>query len=77
MDQAKKTGIKIPEQLAVTGYDDIQAAKLLNPSLTTVKQPLEDIGTMIYDMAVSLIEGKSSEEKHIVIEPELIKRESA
>lgn len=77
MDQAKKTGIKIPEQLAVIGYDDIQAAKLLNPSLTTIKQPLDDIGTMIYDMAVSLIEGKSIEEKHIVIEPELIKRESA
>jgi DNA-binding LacI/PurR family transcriptional regulator len=77
MDQAKKDGIKIPEQLALIGYDDIQAAKLLNPALTTVRQPVEDIGTMIYDMTVSLIEGRAKEEKHIVIEPELIKRETA
>ena len=77
MDQAKKDGISIPQQLAVAGYDDILAAKLLSPALTTVRQPFEDIGTMIYDTAISLIEGKTKEEKHIVIEPELIKRETA
>ncbi len=77
MDQAKRESIKIPEQLAVIGYDDIQAAKLLNPALTTVRQPFEDIGNMIYDTAIRLIEGKTTEEKHIVLEPELIKRETA
>lgn len=77
IDQAKKDGTRIPENLAVAGYDDILAAKLLNPALTTVRQPFDEIGTMVYDMAISLIEGKTKEEKHVVIEPELIKRETA
>jgi len=77
MDQAIKEGLKIPEDLAVAGYDDIQAAKLLNPSLTTVCQPIEEIGNTIFDLAVNCIEGKADAEEHIVIDPELIKRASA
>jgi LacI family transcriptional regulator len=77
MDQAIKEGLNIPGQLAVMGYDDIQAAKLLNPALTTVNQPFEEIGNAIFDLAVNCIEGKVKEEKHIVIDPELIIRASA
>jgi LacI family transcriptional regulator len=77
MDQAVKEGLKIPQQLAVMGYDDIQAAKLFNPALTTVNQPFEEIGNAIFDLAVNSIEGKVKEEKHIVIDPGLVIRTSA
>jgi DNA-binding LacI/PurR family transcriptional regulator len=77
MDQAKKEGIKIPQQLAIMGYDNIMSSALLNPPLTTVDQPFEQIGNMVFEMAVDAIEGKLTEEKHVVIEPKLVIRESA
>jgi LacI family transcriptional regulator len=77
MDQAKKSGFKIPQDLAIIGFDDVVAAKLLNPALTTIKQPFDEIGKMIYDITIDSIEGKSKEEKHIIIKSELIIRESA
>ncbi len=77
IDQLKKENIRVPQDIPVIGYDDILAAKFLNPALTTVRQPLEELGNIIFDIAIDSIEGKITEEKHIKIEPELIKRESA
>src|SRR5580692_2028102 len=40
-----KAGVKVPEQCSVTGFDDVAVAALSMPSLTTVRQPLEAMGT--------------------------------
>jgi LacI family transcriptional regulator len=77
MDRARRLGIRIPQDLPIAGYDNIFASSLLNPPLTTVDQPFEDIGNKIFEMAVNAIDGKNTEEQHIVITPELIIRESA
>lgn len=77
MDQAKKSGLMIPRDLAIIGFDDVIAAKLLNPALTTIKQPFDEIGKMIYDITIDSIDGKIKEEKHILIKPELMIRETA
>jgi len=77
LERAKELGIKIPEDIAVIGYDDILAATHLDPPLTTVRQPLEGIGIMAFDLAIEAIEGKLKEDKHIKIDPELIIRKSA
>ena len=77
MERAKQKGLKIPKDLAVVGYDDYLAAKMLNPPLTTIRQSFTDIASIAFDLAVDAIEGKLLDEKHVVLEPELIVRESA
>jgi DNA-binding LacI/PurR family transcriptional regulator len=77
IDKAKKDGLRIPQDLPIIGYDDIQAARLLSPALTTVKQPFEEIGKLIYELAIDLIDGKIINEKHYLLESEIIIRETA
>jgi|DewCreStandDraft_4_1066084.scaffolds.fasta_scaffold02884_1 LacI family transcriptional regulator len=72
--RAQELGIKIPDDLAIIGYDDIIVSKLLNPPLSSVRQPIEEIGKLAFDIAVDAMEEKLKEEKHILIEPELILR---
>jgi LacI family transcriptional regulator len=77
MESAKKHGMKIPDDLAVIGFDDAMCSAYLNPPLTTVRQPIEQLGDEAFNTAVAAIEGKLKSFKHILIEPEFIKRKSA
>jgi LacI family transcriptional regulator len=76
LERADELGIKIPGDIAVIGFDDVQAARHLNPPLTTVRQPLEEIGIMAFDMTVEAIDGKLKKDRNVVIDPELIIRKS-
>ncbi|MCE5300011.1 MAG: LacI family transcriptional regulator [Spirochaetia bacterium] len=77
MESAKKHGLKIPDDLAVVGFDDSQCSAFVNPPLTTIRQPIEEIGTEVFDMAVEAIGSKIKGFRHVVVEPELIVRKSA
>lgn len=77
LERANELGIKIPEDLAIIGFDDVISARHLNPPLTTIRQPLDEIGVMAFDIAVDAIDGKIKKPKHVVIDPELIIRKSA
>ena len=77
LERAEELGIKIPGDIAVVGYDDVLAARHFNPPLTTVRQPLEEIGVMAFDMAVEAIDGKLKGDRNVIIDPELIKRKSS
>ena len=69
-------GHRVPQDISVVGFDDVQAAAYLNPRLTTVRQPLRRMGEAA---AVSLLERITNTgiaPKEIVVEPELIVRES-
>jgi LacI family transcriptional regulator len=76
MESAKKHGMRIPDDLAVIGFDDYFYSAYLNPPLTTMRQPINKIGAEVFDMAVDAMEGKLNLFKHIEIEPELIIRQS-
>jgi LacI family transcriptional regulator len=75
-----KGGLRVPEHCSVIGFDDIAASSLYTPSLTTVRQPMEVMGTM----AVSLIldginavqEKREFSAVHRKVAPELAVRES-
>jgi LacI family transcriptional regulator len=58
MRAANELGLHIPEDVSVVGFDDSPSAEMSFPQLTTVKQPLEQIGTAALRDLVSLIEGK-------------------
>jgi LacI family transcriptional regulator len=77
LDAAKATGIKVPQQIAVIGYDDIYISNLTSPSLTTVRQPIARMGMQAFDMLMDIIEEKTPYDSKIIsFEPELIIRDS-
>jgi len=77
IDQAKKSGLEVPGDIAVIGYDDIPTASLISPPLTTVRQPIERLGKTAIDMAINTLEGKKPPENEVIFEQELVIRESA
>jgi DNA-binding LacI/PurR family transcriptional regulator len=74
---ARERGVRIPEQVAIVGFDDLLIAQLSTPTLTTIKQPLEKIAEAAYKMAI--IDGPELLRKpqKIVFTPELVIRQSA
>jgi LacI family transcriptional regulator len=74
---AQRRGLVVGRDLAVTGFDDIPLAEHSHPSLTTVRQPIYDIGCRICDMLVQLIQGEELSECHVLLQPELLVRESS
>jgi DNA-binding LacI/PurR family transcriptional regulator len=69
-------GLRVPEDVSVVGFDDIKGAAFNNPSLTTIRQPLEEMGRTAARIALSRIHGKHEFEDEIAIKPELVTRES-
>ncbi len=75
---AGKMNIRIPEELSVTGFDDIPLASLIKHPLTTLRQPFEDASRIACERLIGRIEGRLTEKPvDILMEPELIVRESA
>ncbi len=68
-------GLRVPQDVSVIGFDDIQAGAYHVPSLTTVRQPLVKMGATAADLVLRMIRGETVE-KLVLIEPELIERES-
>jgi DNA-binding LacI/PurR family transcriptional regulator len=69
-------GLRVPEDVSVVGFDDIQGAAYHNPSLTTIRQPLQVMGTNAARILLQRIQGKKDHPEHVAIVPELIIRES-
>jgi LacI family transcriptional regulator len=72
----KEAGLRVPEDIAVIGYDDIPVASAITPSLTTVRQPVEKMGNEAFAITLEAMRGKLNEKKKLVFEPELIIRGS-
>ena len=58
-------------------FDDIPIAQHAKPSLTTIRQPIYEIGKRLTDMLIKIIQQESLEENGILLEPELIIRDSS
>ena len=69
-------GLRVPEDVSVVGFDDIQSAAFNTPSLTTVRQPLGRMGEIAAETIVQQIEGLEDVPSRIAIEPTLVIRES-
>src|SRR5690606_37341768 len=72
MQTFKNQGLKIPEDISVTGFDDIAYAKYSDPSLTTISQPAEEMGKMAMDMLLKVIEGEPLSQRECVLPTEFI-----
>jgi LacI family transcriptional regulator len=81
LDAARSTGLSVPQELSVVGFDDILLASLTVPKLTTVRLPLLEMGQQAARLLIEVVEEKrnptdqASKQAHIV-KPELIVRAS-
>jgi len=69
-------GLEVPGDVCVSGYDDIDIAKYITPSLTTIRQPFEEIGRKGLELLLSQIEVPSDPVQRIIIQSKLIERQS-
>ncbi|MBN1965908.1 MAG: LacI family DNA-binding transcriptional regulator [Anaerolineae bacterium] len=74
MDAAKAAGLKVGEDISIVGFDDIDMASQTHPPLTTVRQPLAEMGEMALEMLASLIQGQSLLKRQRELPTELIIR---
>jgi len=77
MKAVREKGLRIPEDIAFIGFDDIQLASHIEPSLTTVRQPIFKMGTTAISLLVQLIEGKEKEHPKVELPTQLIIRKSS
>ena len=70
-------GIRVPEDVAVTGYDDLVLADMVEPRLTTVRQPLEQLGREAARFVLSAIESPELPRRELRLLPELVVRDSS
>jgi DNA-binding LacI/PurR family transcriptional regulator len=72
----QEAGLRVPEDISVVGFDDIQIAVHNMPSLSTVRQPLQKMGELAARTLLDRIEGKDEFVPEITVEPELVMRRS-
>jgi len=76
MHYLKEKKFKIPKDVSVIGFDDIEADLMLDPSLTTIRVPKDELGVEALRLIVNVIKNRKSIHKKIVIPVELIVRNS-
>jgi LacI family transcriptional regulator len=69
-------GIEVPGGVAITGFDDIPVARHLRPQLTTVRQPITDLGVTAFETLYSMITDGGPVRDDIILPTRLIRRES-
>ena len=72
----RRCGVDVPGQVAVTGFDDIPMARHLHPQLTTVRQPILELGETAFEVLYSMIGREQPAERDITLPTRLICRES-
>ncbi len=77
MRALREAGVRVPADVSVVGFDDIPLASYTDPGLTTVRQPLREMGELATQMLLSSFEGVPLEESRQVIEASLIVRGSS
>src|SRR6266700_2655054 len=73
---ASERGLRVPEDLSVTGFDDIDLAQATSPMLTTVRQPLAEMGRMAVSLLIRLLDGHQVEARHVELATDLVLRGS-
>ncbi|MDE6956570.1 MAG: LacI family transcriptional regulator [Lachnospiraceae bacterium] len=71
-----EAGISVPDQVQVTGFDDISMAKWAVPPVTTIAQPVKEMGRLAAELIFKMSKGEDIEQKQYTLPVELIKRKS-
>jgi LacI family transcriptional regulator len=76
IEAARTRGLRVPEELSVVGFDDTPIARLAAPPLTTVRQPLREMGAVAVRTALRLAAGERAYSHHVELATELVVRQS-
>ncbi len=74
MQAIKEVGLRIPEDIAMIGFDDLPPAIHATPPLTTIRQPVQRTGTVAVEMLLDIIETGPEPPRHVILPTELIIR---
>jgi LacI family transcriptional regulator len=74
---AQELGLVVGQEVSITGFDDIPLAEHAHPPLTTVHQPIYDIGKTVCQMLITVIRGEALVERQIILQPSLVVRQSS
>jgi LacI family transcriptional regulator, galactose operon repressor len=73
---ARARGLHVPEDVSVVGFDDVELATIVSPTLTTVRQPLAEMGRTAVSLLMRLLERQRFETLHVELGTRLVVRES-
>ena len=73
----RMAGRRVPQDVAVVGFEDAPAARLADPPLTTVRQPVDELGKLMVRILLARIRGESTVDGQVVLSTELVRRSSA
>nr|WP_086937771.1 DNA-binding transcriptional regulator CytR [Thaumasiovibrio occultus] len=76
IQQAKRLGVRVPQELSIIGFDDIEFSEYCNPPLTTVSQPRYEIGRQAMIMLLEILKGNHVQAGSRLLEAKLVIRES-
>jgi len=72
----RQAGHRIPDDVAIVGYDDIPAAAYCHPPLTTIRQPMQQVGEIATQRLIELIDNPDAERQEILLKTDLVRRGS-
>ena len=73
---ARERGLSVPEDLSVVGFDDADISRIVSPALTTVRQPLEEMGRMAVSLLTRLLDKQKVETLRVELATRLVLRDS-
>lgn len=76
IEAAAGLGLRVPDDLSVVGFDNVPESVLCTPPLTTVEQPIREMGRRAVLMLIGLIRGSSDEATHLTLATRLVVRDS-
>jgi LacI family transcriptional regulator len=71
-----EANVRVPEDIAVVGYDDVPLAGKTEPPLTTVRQPIQKLGSTAVKTLIDVIRHPRNEARHVMVDTELVIRKS-
>ena len=76
MSAAQQRGLVVGRDIAITGFDDTPLAEHAHPPLTTVHQPIYQIGSVVCEMLLEILQGREPDQRQVLLKPTLIVRQS-
>ena len=74
--ELRERGIRVPQDVSVTGFDNVKLSEFCYPALTTVHIPREQIGHLVADTLLAKTDKASASDHEMVIDPEFVLRDS-